>query len=221
MTPARPDADAPPPRPRKKSASKKKSGRKSRSRSTVVAPVPRPEAGVPRGDTIRLRTGQELPRGAASGGRGPEPGHGGRPPNLLRSNLTDVLAKGVPAIEAIAMGMLVERKRFRVLDLLPYVELECPNCGVEGARESLKAKLRSVDDIFQTIECDVSASAADRIRALDLAGKYGPGVVKQIGVEVVRDKIVETLDLLRERLDPKMFDELRPLLRTIWVVKAA
>lgn len=171
-----------------------------------------------RGGTIPGRNGGTLVPGA---GRGPEPGHGGRPTSALRANLTAILETGVDNIRAIAEGALVERKRFRVLDLLPYVDLTCPNCGTEGARESLRAKLASDDYLFQTIECEVSATAKERLSAYDLAGKYGPGVVKQIGVEVVRDKVVETLDLLRDRLDPKTFDEIRPLLRDIWVVRAA
>lgn len=203
---------------KKKPAARKKSRAKSRAPVAAASTIERPASGVARGAPIPGRNGGTLIPGA---GRGPEPGTGGRPSSHLRASLTAVLEKGVPEIERIAMGQLVERKRFRVLDLLPFVTLECPNCGTEGAREALLVKLRSDDDIFQTIECDVSASAADRVRALDLAGKYGPGVVKQIGVEVVREKVIETLDLLRERVDPALFAELRPLLRDIWVVRAA
>lgn len=212
-----PAADAPP-RPRKKSAAKKKSRAKSRAVGGVPATIERPEAGVPRGAPIPGRNGGTLIPGA---GRGPEPGKGGRPTSLLRSNLTAVLEAGVPHIAAIASGQLVEKTRARIRDLAPY--LKCANCGEGGSGSpGLGMVIADAENhMYVTIEVEQSATAADRIRALDLAGKYGPGAVKQIGVEVVRDKVVETLDLLRERLDPKIFDELRPLLRDIWVVKAA
>lgn len=204
-----------------KAAAKKKSRKKSRAVVAASSTIERPEAGVPRSDTIPGLNGGTLYRGAASGGRGPAPGTGGRPTSLLRSNLTAILETGVDNIRAIAEGKLVEKKRFRVLDLLPYVELECPNCGIEGAREALRAKLASDDYMYQTIECEVSATAKDRLSAYDLAGKYGPGTVKQIGVETVRDKVVETLDYLRGRLDPALFEEVKVGLRVIWVVRAA
>lgn len=220
MTPAKPDADAKP-RPPKKRKTARKSRPKSRTAVVVASPVPSPDAGVSRGAANPGLNGGTLIPGA---GRGPQPGTGGRPKSILREKLHDIFQSRTEIIEAIADGEAIHRTRIRVTDILPFLILECPNCGTEG--KELKEKLvismaNPIDDLYRTIEGTVSASPKERLQALDLAGKYGPGVVKQVGVEVVREKVVETLDFLRENLTEADFERLRPGLKSIWVVKAA
>jgi hypothetical protein len=202
---------------------KKKSRPKSRPKSEAAPTIERPDAGVPRGGLIRQKHGGAIGPGAAAGGRGPAPGTGGRPKSSLREKLRDIFEGRVAVIEQIADGEAIHRTRIRVADLVPYVKFDCANCGADDVgKQMIEATLlRPIDDQYVTIEGTVSASPKDRLAALDLAGKYGPGVVKQVGVEVVREKVVETLDYLRDNLTEADFERVRLGLRSIWVVKAA
>lgn len=218
MPPASPAADSA--RPRKKKAAKKKSRRKSGTPSRALTTVERPEAGVPRGaDNPGLNGGTLIP----GAGRGPAPGTGGRPKSVLREKLHDIFQSRTGIIEQIADGVVIHRTRIRITDILPFVKLDCRKCkDPEAGKAAIEGLMNDpVDDCFVTIEGTVSATPKERLAALDLAGKYGPGAVKQIGVEVVRGKVTDTLDYLRQNLTEADFDRVRAGLREIWVVKAA
>lgn len=61
----------------------------------------------------------------------------------------------------------------------------------------------------------VSADVSDRLKAIDMLGKYGLGTVKEISVEAVREKVRETLRIVAEHTSPEqravIFRELRPV----------
>jgi hypothetical protein len=64
-------------------------------------------------------------------------------------------------------------------------------------------------------EMMVSADVSDRLKAIDMLGKYGLGTVKEISVEAVREKVKETLRIIGEHTSPEqrvvIFRELQPV----------
>lgn len=162
---------------------------------------------------IRPPNGGALIPGA---GGGPQPG-AGRPTNELRHKLTTVLDKGVPVLDQIAQGQVVNRRRFKVADLLPHVALNCPNCGEHDLKEKLDLSLLDLEyGMYMTIEIMESASAKERIAALALAGDFGPGKVKQVSTDTVREKVRETLQIVREALTPEQYLPIHERLRELW-----
>lgn len=185
--PSSPDAPTEPPKSRKKS------------------PGTRPPRGVGRGAVIPTTRGKLI----AGAGRGPQKGTGGRPPSILRSGLTEVLERGIPEIEKIARGDLVHKTRVRVADLSGL--LECANCG-----EASLVLSDPENHLYTTVESLESASPRDRLKAYEVAGTYGPGAVKQISMETVRDKVQETLNIIRAHVTPEVFETMKPELRAAW-----
>ena len=62
----------------------------------------------------------------------------------------------------------------------------------------------------------ISASPADRLRALDLLAKYGLGAAHALTVEEVRDRLRLTLAAIQERLPPNAAASLIGALREVW-----
>lgn len=57
----------------------------------------------------------------------------------------------------------------------------------------------------------------DRIRATDVAGKYGPvGTLKEISTEEVQDRLRQTVEIINEQLEPEDADRVRGLLKEVW-----
>lgn len=164
---------------------------------------------------VRQRHGGALIPGAGGGAHpGQQPG---RPTNELRAKLTNVLEKGVPVLQQIASGEVVNKRRFRVGELLPHVNVDCPNCGEQGLKERLQLMLADPEyGQFATIEGMESATAKERIAALALAGDFGPGKVKQVSTDMVREKVRETLRILRDAIPPELLVDVLPLLRELW-----
>ena len=61
------------------------------------------------------------------------------------------------------------------------------------------------------------SSDADRIRATDVAGKYGVGTLREISTDEVRERLGQTLDLIDQTLQPEDATRLRNLLREVWI----
>ena len=61
------------------------------------------------------------------------------------------------------------------------------------------------------------SSDADRIRATDVAGKYGVGTLREISTDEVRERLGQTLDLIDQTLQPEDSTRLRNLLREVWI----
>lgn len=76
------------------------------------------------------------------------------------------------------------------------------------------AKMKAPDG--KETEIQVSADIGDRLKAIDMLAKYGLGTVKEISVENVRDRVKQTLDVIRKHVSPEQMQAMTPELRQVW-----
>lgn len=139
------------------------------------------------------RNGGTLRRG------GPNGGAGGRPTNELRDRYRDVVNElGPDIVREIASGKPIQRTRVRLLDVYKYCA--CANCGELALKP---AKLEEA--LFIEIDAEISASPRDRIGALEHAGKYSVGPLKEITVKDVRERLNRTLDKIQTHTSAEQF----------------
>lgn len=65
-------------------------------------------------------------------------------------------------------------------------------------------------------EALTSASPADRIKAIDVMGKYGIGTLREISVDQVRERLRETINVINATLRESDADRVLQQLREIW-----
>lgn len=130
-------------------------------------------------------------------GGGPQPGSG-RPPSVLRDRLRGALEARVPIIEQIADGTPIKRADIPLASVLRYAK--CPSCN--GKLEKL-ATLTDADLVFVSLEGKESASPSDRVKALDLAAKYGLGAKEEVTLVSpdVRARVEATVALILTRTE--------------------
>ena len=112
----------------------------------------------------------------------------GAPPSQLRAQLRGSFAERIATLEQFADGAMPLRER-------------CPQCGFE--QKSSLATALPVD-------------ASDRLRALDMLAKYGLGTVREVSVENVRERVMATLTVIRERCSDEQAAAIVAELRPIW-----
>jgi hypothetical protein len=155
--------------------------------------------------------GQLVPQ--AHGGairRGSLPGNTpgtGAPPSLLRDKLRGSFAERTHIIEQIADGVPMQRAVFPLAAILQHAS--CPKCGD-------KLKPNDVTALLVEIQGQISASPKDRLGALDLAAKYGLGTVKEISVDNVRDRVSQTLSVIRSHCSVEQAATIINALRPVW-----
>ena len=72
------------------------------------------------------------------------------------------------------------------------------------------------DECGHKQEVKPPSSDADRLRGVDIAGKYSIGTIQQIDTEQVRARLEQTLDLINELLNPEDAQRLNAALRGVW-----
>ena len=97
------------------------------------------------------------------------------------------------------------------------------NNGGGRPRSVLRQRLRgSFEDripVLEEIADDPNADCQDRIRALDVLAKYGIGTVRELSVDEVRERLRNTVEIIREALAPAVADSLLSRLRPVWTTK--
>jgi hypothetical protein len=98
--------------------------------------------------------------------------------------------------------------------------------GVPGNRggwkppSAIRARLRdSLDDrvtVLEEIADDPAMAASDRIRAVDVIAKYGLGAASEVTVDQVRERLAQTVALVREALPAEMADPLLRRMQEVW-----
>ena len=73
--------------------------------------------------------------------------------------------------------------------------------------------LKFVDDCFAE---GSEATVADKLRALDLAGRYGLGPAQGIQLDDVRDRLSKTLLILQRTLPPEFADAIMAQIEEVW-----
>lgn len=134
-----------------------------------------------------------MPGGGAIRNGGTNVGGPGRPPSDLRQRLTGAFAARVPILEDFADGKVTLR-----------VVGKCEKCGHEGeplTTEEIKAALPQI---------------GDRLKALDLMGKYGPGAVKGVVEDDVRERLKQTLQIIMAELPADVAEPLLGKIEVVW-----
>lgn len=139
---------------------------------------------------------------------GTNKGGTGAPPSVIREQLRGSIAERASMLERIMDGVPMQRASFSVATLAKYVT--CANCG--------EAKIRPIDLTAGSaeIETKISASPKDRIAAFDTAARYGLGVLKEVSVENVRERVAQTLDTIRRHCTEEQAHQIIDALRPVW-----
>lgn len=145
-------------------------------------------------------------RGALRVG-GTNRGGSGRPPSVIREQLRGTIAERAGMLEQIMDGVPLQRTRVEVGLLAPFVE--CTKCGESTIRP--KGAAAGIE-----IEAIVSASPKERIAAYDTAAKYGLGALKEVSIENVRERVMATLEVIRQHCPAQQATTIVNALRPIW-----
>lgn len=130
--------------------------------------------------------GAEIPLGSHARNTGGKPGRSGRPPNKLRELLRGTLDDGVSLVHDVILG--------RATITFSAV---CEHCGKTSKGPT---KLDDVLALAPTIE--------NRLRAVDIAAKYGLGERSEFSEDVVVenvDKMLAAAEALMSDVDYKAF----------------
>jgi hypothetical protein len=145
--------------------------------------------------------GGSLQRGGLDGGGN------GPPPSALRDSMRQSIAERYSVIEAIMDGQVVQKTRVSVYHLAPMCV--CDACGNLEIRPAPGKRWRE-------LECQVSATPKDRIAAFEIFARYGMGQLREISVENVRERLGNTLNVIRSQLPKEQAEALILALQPVW-----
>lgn len=91
-----------------------------------------------------------------------------------------------------------------------------PGRPASEIRKRLRGSFEERIQILEEIADGKEQSAPDRMKAIDLMGKYGLGTTKEITVEHVRDKLKATIAAITESLPPEQAESLLARIEPIW-----
>lgn len=83
-------------------------------------------------------------------------------------------------------------------------------------RERLRGSLEQRVQVLEEIADDPEADSRDRIRAIDVLAKYGLGTLRELSVEDVRDRLRQTIAIVRGNLPPERVPVVLMELREVW-----
>ena len=127
------------------------------------------------GELVPQPHGGAIRNGSAPGNT-PGPG---RPKGVVRDQLAGVLEDRVPVVAAIADGEAVRKTRVPLSSLLRHAR--CPECdGKFEAKEGVAVPMVEIEGL-------ISATPGERIKALDMAARFGLGPMKNHDESLVRD----------------------------------
>ena len=70
-------------------------------------------------------------------------------------------------------------------------------------RERLRGSLEQRVGVLEAIADDPEVDPQDRIRAIDVMGKYGIGTLRELSVDQVRERLQQTVSVIRATLSSK------------------
>lgn len=108
-------------------------------------------------------------------------GGGGLPPSALREKLRGSFESRLKVLEEIADGEPAQTLELPLRNVLPH--LKCPDCGGED--------LQPKDRKAVTVQVRVSAQPNDRIKAVDVMGKYGLGESNTL--QVIHPEVIQRI----------------------------
>lgn len=110
-------------------------------------------------------------------------------------------------LEKVADGEVIQNAEIPLSTILRHAR--CPKC---------KEKLEALDEaeiLTVSLTGVVSASVGDRVKALDVMAKYGLGALKEISAEHVRDRLRQTIEIIRQEA-PEVAETLLAKLEPVW-----
>ena len=63
---------------------------------------------------------------------------------------------------------------------------------------------------------DSAESDSDKIKAIDILGKYGLGTLREMSTDEVQDKLRQTIAILDANLSPEVAERIYELMRPVW-----
>jgi hypothetical protein len=79
-------------------------------------------------------------------------------------------------------------------------------------REAFAARV----PLAEAIADDPAIAPAERLRALDLLGRYGLGSTRELSVEDVRERLTATVAAIRAVVPPAYAEDVLTRLRRVW-----
>lgn len=135
------------------------------------------------------------PHGGALRYGGTNAGGPGRPSSAIRERLRGSFDERIQVLEEIADG-----KAF-----IPILE-RCPECGYQPGGENA-APLEAVK---------AAPQVSDRLRSIDIMGKYSLDDRKEIKEEIVREKLRQTIAEIQAVLPPEQAETLIDRIEVFW-----
>jgi hypothetical protein len=83
-------------------------------------------------------------------------------------------------------------------------------------RKKLQGSFAKRIKTLEEIADDPTANKPDRLKAIDLMGKYGLGTTKELTVDTVRERLQKTIDIIREELPEPDANRLLDALESVW-----
>ena len=83
-------------------------------------------------------------------------------------------------------------------------------------RRCLRGSFAERVTVLEEIADDPNLDPQDRIRAVDTLAKYGLGTIKEISAEQVRERLRETLQVIRDALPDEEAVTIINRLRGVW-----
>lgn len=124
-----------------------------------------------------------------SGGVHGNAGGPGRPPSAVRAVLREAYEDRIPFLRALADGK-------------PITLRTATSSKNSKGERSVTSKKR----VF-------TPGVNDRLAAMEQLARYGIGTTKEVSVDAVKAKVEAMLNVLKERLDEKLYEQLLPELR--------
>lgn len=129
------------------------------------------------------------PHGGALRPGGTNVGGPGRPPSAIRAVLREAYNDRIPFLQALADGKPIT------------LRVATTSKNSKGER-TVTSKRR----VF-------TPGVGERLAAMEQLARYGIGTTKEVSIEEVKAKVEAMLGVLKQRLDPALYQELLPELR--------
>jgi hypothetical protein len=72
-------------------------------------------------------------------------------------------------------------------------------------------------EVLESIADDRRVSTRDRIRAIDLLGKYGLGTIREMSVDDVKERLHKTLTVIRKNVSEAQARAIIEALKEVWL----
>lgn len=99
---------------------------------------------------------------------------------------------------------------------LPGTNSGGPGRPPSEIRKRLRGTFEERAAVIEEILASEEATNADKLRAVDLLLKYGLGAMKELSVDNVRDKLVETIQVIHQELSEEEAERVLLQLKDVW-----